>query len=71
LPDAACSDAEWIDYLFMRGNRAGVVREWWFHSPSGLWFIAERDTIADRVLRTYEADALPAESNTSGLRNGG
>jgi sarcosine oxidase subunit delta len=30
-----------------------VKKEWWYHLPSGVWFIAERDTAADRVLRTY------------------
>ena len=60
-PDATtCSDAAWSDYLFMRGNRAGVVREWWLHEPSGFWFIAERDTVRDLVIRTYEADTSPA-----------
>jgi sarcosine oxidase subunit delta len=59
-PDTAtCSDETWADYLFMRANRAGVVREWWLHEPSGLWFIAERDTVRDLVIRTYEADAQP------------
>jgi sarcosine oxidase subunit delta len=58
-PDTAtCSDEAWADYLFMRANRAGVVREWWLHEPSGFWFIAERDTVRDLVIRTYEADAV-------------
>jgi sarcosine oxidase subunit delta len=59
-PDAAtCTDEAWADYLFMRANPAGVVREWWLHEPSGFWFIAERDTVRDVVLRTYATDALP------------
>jgi sarcosine oxidase subunit delta len=29
------------------------VREWWFHVPSGYWFIAERDTATDEILHTY------------------
>lgn len=58
-PDpATCRDEEWTDYLFMRVNRAGVVREWWLHEPSGYWFIAERDTVNDVVIRTYDAEAL-------------
>ena len=52
----ACSDAEWTDYLFMDDNRAGVVREWWFHVPTAYWFIAERDRGRDEVLRTYAPD---------------
>lgn len=53
-PDpAAASDAEWAAYLFMRENRAGVVREWWCHVPTSYWFVAERDTRTDEILRTY------------------
>jgi sarcosine oxidase, subunit delta len=44
MPDAAtCSDGEWADYVFNR---------------SGTWFFAERDTVADRVIRTW----LPGEA---------
>ena len=51
-PDAA-SDAEWAAYVFNRNGAAGIKREWWCHIASGVWFIAERDTTADRVLRTW------------------
>ena len=47
------SDAEWADYVFNRNGAAAVKKEWWCHTPSGVWFIAERDTSTDRVLRTY------------------
>jgi sarcosine oxidase subunit delta len=30
-----------------------VKKEWWCHTPSNIWFIAERDTAKDHVLRTY------------------
>jgi sarcosine oxidase subunit delta len=50
---AACSDEQWADYVFNRNGSPGVKQEWWYHVPSGVWFIAERDTLADRVLRTY------------------
>jgi sarcosine oxidase subunit delta len=26
-----------------------VRREWWYHTPSSLWFIVERDTASDAV----------------------
>lgn len=53
-PDpATCSDAEWTDYVFNRNGSPGVKREWWCHVPSNTWFIAERDTARDVVLRTY------------------
>jgi sarcosine oxidase subunit delta len=30
-----------------------VTTEWWYHAPSGVWFVADRDTGTDSVLRTY------------------
>ena len=40
----------------------GVKREWWCHTPSGYWFIAERDTARDEILATYDAAELPARA---------
>ncbi len=51
-PDAA-TDAAWADYVFNRNGAPGVKREWWYHVPSGVWFVAERDTVRDEVRRTY------------------
>jgi sarcosine oxidase subunit delta len=51
-PDSA-SDAEWTDYVFNRSGVPGIKREWWCHTPSGTWFIAERDTSTDSILQTY------------------
>jgi sarcosine oxidase subunit delta len=60
LPDETTATAEeWSDYVFLENNLAGVVREWWMHVPTGYWFIAERDTEKDAVLRTYPADRMP------------
>ena len=59
MPDSDdMSDAEWADWLFLRANAAGLVREWWFHAPSAYWFIAERDTATDVIVRTYAAESL-------------
>jgi sarcosine oxidase subunit delta len=49
----ASSDAQWADYVWNRNGAAGIKREWWFHLPSATWFIAERDTRSDRVVKTY------------------
>ena len=55
-PDpASCDDRRWAEYLFMESNTRGVVREWWYHLPSAYWFIAERDTASDTILKTYPA----------------
>ncbi len=52
-PDAA-DDAAWSSYLYMRHNRLGLQKEWWYHRAGcGLWFLAERDTGSDKVSRTY------------------
>ena len=49
-----CSDAEWAEFVFMEDNLAGVVREWWCHVATAYWFIAERDTVKDEIIRTYD-----------------
>ncbi|MBJ9984702.1 sarcosine oxidase subunit delta [Acinetobacter sp. S40] len=53
-----CSDEAWADYVFNTRNIAGVVLEWWMHTPSSYWFIAERHTVTDKILRTFDAKAL-------------
>lgn len=59
MPDPnACSDGEWADYVLMENNSAGVVCEWWCHVPTAYWFIAERNTITDEILRTYPASEV-------------
>jgi sarcosine oxidase subunit delta len=54
MPDpAAVSDEQWADYVFNRNGAPGIKKEWWCHTPSNTWFIVERDTGRDEVLRTY------------------
>jgi sarcosine oxidase subunit delta len=57
-PDDGASAEVWADYVFMQHNPAGVVREWWCHLPTSYWFIAERDTRTDEILRTFTAAEL-------------
>ena len=47
------SDSDWADYVFNRDGAPGVQKEWWYHTPSGTWFIAERDIVTDAFVRTY------------------
>lgn len=55
MPDQnTCTDQEWADYVFNKDNLIGVVREWWMHTPSSYWFIAERHTATDEILCTYD-----------------
>lgn len=80
-PDPArCSTAEWADYVFMQDNVAGVVREWWYHVATAYWFIAERDTVTDEIIRTYPARELfskrvvftaPEEASEAGASGAG
>ena len=48
------SDAEWIDFVYMRDNRWGVQKEWWYHRAGcATWFLAERHTRSNVVDKTY------------------
>lgn len=59
MPDpASCTDAQWADYVFNSDNLAGVVVEWWLHNASSYWFLAERHTVTDQVLRTFDPQTL-------------
>jgi sarcosine oxidase, subunit delta len=54
MPDPhSCDDVTWAEYVFNRNGAPGVKKEWWCHTPSNTWFIAERDTQTDEILRTY------------------
>ena len=59
-PETA-SDRAWSDYVFNRNSLPGVKFEWWCHTPSGTWFIAERDTASDTIRRTflYQPGSVP------------
>ena len=51
---AEVPDQAWLDYVYMRTNVQGVQVEWWRHSfGCGLWFLAERHTKTNQVLKTY------------------
>lgn len=58
---ASASPREVNRSLYMRRNVAGVQREWWYHrSGCRTWFLADRDTRTNLVLRT----GLPGEMGT-------
>lgn len=52
------NDEQWANYIWMSNNTAGVVREWWCHAATSYWFIAERNTISDEILKTYPANEV-------------
>ncbi|MFO7663373.1 MAG: sarcosine oxidase subunit delta [Chloroflexota bacterium] len=48
------SNPEWTDYIYFRDNKLGEQIEWWYHSNGcGTWFLAERHTKSNKVLKTY------------------
>jgi len=54
MPDPhTTDDATWAEYVFHRDGASGIKQEWWCHTPSNTWFIAERNTLTDEILRTY------------------
>jgi sarcosine oxidase subunit delta len=58
VPSTEAGVEAWADYLYLKDNKAGIAREWWYHLPTSYWFIAERDLRSDEILRTYPADQL-------------
>src|SRR3954469_19822614 len=59
MPDETkLSDRDWADYVFLENNTAGGVREGWGHVPPSFWFIAERNTVTDEIVKTYLASEV-------------
>ena len=58
-PETA-SDEEWSTYIFHAPNPDGLLLEWWCHSPTNFFFIAERNTVTDEIVRTYTPDQFDA-----------
>ncbi|MGI9236265.1 MAG: sarcosine oxidase subunit delta [Woeseiaceae bacterium] len=64
LPDPTQSDDRaWAEYVFFHDNKAGAVIEWWCHTASSYWFLAERDTQTDKVLRTFPVAELATQGD--------
>ncbi len=54
MPDPnQVTDEVWASYVFHRNNTPGIKCEWWCHTPSNTWFIAERNTLTDEIIHTY------------------
>ena len=62
LTDPSHQDSRaWAEQVFFDDNAAGVVLEWRGHRPTSFWFIAERDTLTDQVLRTFASSEIYGE----------
>jgi heterotetrameric sarcosine oxidase delta subunit len=55
------------DYVYFRENVWGVQREWWFCRVCEDWFLAERHTVTNEVLRTWHP--VPASRPDSAAPN--
>lgn len=66
MPDPhTASDAAWADYVFNRNGGPGMKWEWWCHTPSTTWFIAERDTVRDVVMRSFLFDDMSKQGGAA------
>ena len=63
----ACTDAEWADFVFLRGNEKGIHAERWQHTAGcRRFFNALRNTATDRFLGFYEIGSPPPKIDESG-----
>lgn len=53
-----CTSRDWAEYVFFDENGAGVVTEWWCHTATSYWFLAERNTLTDEIIRTFPASEI-------------
>jgi sarcosine oxidase, subunit delta len=60
MPAQDAPSEDWARYLYVERNEAGRVFEWWMHVPSAYWFVAERDTRNDEIVRTLKVDEFLA-----------
>jgi len=52
-PGPGAGDDALARYLYVRANRAGPQREWWYHRDGcRRWFVATRDTRTNVVTET-------------------
>lgn len=57
----ALDDAAWAAFLYMRKNPKGAHAERWRHIHGcGRFFNAVRDTVTDRIARTYRPGETPS-----------
>ncbi len=57
---SADSDAAIYDYVYLRDNPAGSLKEYWYHSAGcHSWLVVERDTRTHRITHAFMAHAEP------------
>lgn len=60
-PEGDAWNEEWHDYLHLRDNPAGEVRELWYHGPSGTFLVITRNRATHEVIATELAEAAHAD----------
>ena len=60
-PPEQVSDSAWAEYLFMRNNPKGWVRERWVHALGcRQWFLVVRNTVTHEIVATSRiSDPMP------------
>ena len=49
-PDRQAGDDAWADYVHLRDNPAGEIRELWYHGGGcGAWLVVTRDTVSHAI----------------------
>ncbi|MEJ2141401.1 MAG: sarcosine oxidase subunit delta [Gammaproteobacteria bacterium] len=68
-PPLDADDKCWAEYVYNRSGQPGVLREWWYHRPTGNWYVFERDTQRDEFLISIPLKevqyALPSDETTA------
>jgi len=55
-PKVNDNDLKWINFVYLQDNPAGLRIEWIYHRYGcKRWFLAERDTLTNKVFKTYLA----------------
>ena len=54
-PDRDAGPDAWHDFVHLRDNQAGPIREMWYHDPCQAWLVVTRDTVTHVVLGTVPA----------------
>jgi len=69
---AACDDAAWGAYLYMRTNPKGVLAERWVHRHGcRRWFNLLRDTVSHRIIAVYRIGERPPPGTPPAGSHGG
>ncbi len=57
-PPMDADEPAWAAYVFNRQGAPGLLREWWYHRPTGRWYVMERDTLKDEVVRFIDLEEV-------------